>query len=301
MAYASVTSTHKLAYQNNVTLAVQQRRSQFADRMTFQGGLKGRINQVVDLVGPEEAIVNGARGGDTPNIEGKHDSVWAAPTQLEWGKLIEKEDAIKALTDYMSPYTQTGAAAIVRGRDTIMAKAVYDQKLTGKDGTTTTPYSNTGRLVAVGIGDPALAATGMNVKKLLRAIRLLQEQEVEVEDEQLVMGLNAQEMEDLYYDITFVSKDYRKESQLDTERREVISILGVDIFRTQRFPDLDGATHRAFLWAKRGMIYGDFDPVSTMVERNVQKKYRWHPFMENWFGAVRGLDELVIEILNKKS
>jgi len=292
-----VTSAYKLKYQSNVELAIQQRTSQLERGFTYVPDLRGRQAQVLDLVGLSEAIVDGARGGDTPNIDTPHDQIWVRPRQLEWGKLIEKEDEIKAITNYESAYVQSGAAAIVRGRDNIFAAAVYGSKFTGQDGTTTTAYSSTNRLVAETVGsNDGLTAVGMNVKKIIRALRLLEEQDIHIEDEEIYLGLNAKEVEDLYSDITYVNTDYRSKSVLEEKR--VREILGVTILTTSRFPNLDADTHRSFLWCKRGMYYGDFEPVTTTVERNPAKKYRLHPYMENWFGATRGEDQLVIEIQN---
>jgi hypothetical protein len=295
---ADVTSTHKIKYQANVELAIQQKRSEFERAFTFHPDMRGRTAQVLDLIGATAAIRNAPRGGDTPNIEGPFDQVYMRPEPLEWGRIIEKEDEIKAITEFESAYVQSGAAAIVRGKDDMFAESVFSSKWTGQDGTVSTPYSNAGRLVAEGVGSvDDVTATGMNVKKIIRAHRLLKAAQVQLGEEVLFLGLNAKEVEDLYRDITYVNTDYRAKAVLEEKR--VLSILETTIIETERFPNLDVDTHRAFLWCKRGMHWGEFEPVTTQAERNPAKKYRLHPYIETWVGATRGEDPLVIEIHNK--
>lgn len=297
MAFSDISSTTKLKYQAMVELAVQQRVPKFERAFTFHGDLKGRQTQVLDLVGSTTAIVDGARGGDTPNIAGSHDQVWCRPRQVEWGTIIEKEDAIKSLEDFQSPYVQSGALAVMRAKEAIFAAALYSSKITGVDGLTTEAYSSTNRLVAETVGSVGGAtAVGMNVTKILNAFKLLEDAEINVEDEEIFLALNSQEILDLYSDLTYVNKDYRSKAVIEEKR--VLSILGVDIISTQRLPNLDSDTHRAFLWLKSGMHNGDFSPIETSVERDPNKKYRPRPYMETWVGATRGENAKVIEIQN---
>jgi hypothetical protein len=120
MAFGPITDAQRVGYQDNVTLALQQKRSRCRDYFTFQPILKGRVALAIEVVGVETAIIDGARGGDTPAIEGSLEDTWMKPRQLEWGKLVEKEDAVKNMTDYTSTYVQIGAAAIARGEDMIL-------------------------------------------------------------------------------------------------------------------------------------------------------------------------------------
>jgi capsid protein len=302
-----ITTAHKLAYQSNVELALQQRRSKFEMSMTYVTGLNGRQKQVLELIGSTTAIVDGNRGGDTPNIDANIEPVWIIPHQIEWGKLIEKEDAIKALTDYESPFVQNGAAAVKRASDELYVKGsngvggLFGTRVIGQDGTTTSAWA--GDTVAVGIGagpTDDTTPTGMNVRKLLRALRYLQSRQVEVEFEQVFATVNAQGMEELYRDITFVNQDYRNKAVL--EEKQVRSILGIEIIPADgqvALANFDGSTYTFALWVKSGMYIGDFSPLMTRAEPNPAKKYRIHPYMEVWRGSTRSEDYKVVKILSK--
>jgi hypothetical protein len=295
-----ITDAHKIEYGRNVQLAVQQKRSRFEQGFTYHDDWKGRVMIFEELMGSAAAIINGPRGGDTPNIEQNHEPVWVTPTQIEWGKLIEKEDAIKALTDYESPYVQSGAAAIVRGRDLIFATALLGSRIIGLDGTTTSAYSNPKGTVANTVGSSDGNTTvGMNIRKVQRAKRLLRSAYVEVDYEDLWCALNAQGMEELFNDILTINTDEAKMAYIDKDTRTVQRVAGVNFVSYESIPDIDASNYAAVLWCKSAMHYGDFDPLQTSVEPNPAKKYRLHPYMENWFGATRSEDVKVIKVLTK--
>ena len=298
-----ITDAHKLTYQQNVMLAVQQIRSKLEPGFTFHPGLKGRIANMLELIGSTTAVLDLPRKADTPDIDNQVEPVWCSPRQMVWGKIIEKEDAIKALTDYQSPFVQAGAAAIQRAFDTILRDSVFGSRKIGQDGTTVQAYDNTGKLVTVGIGSADdVTATGMNVKKILRARRLLQAQQVDIGNERMFLATNAQGIEELFRDLTYISADYRNKKVLDEP--ENLPILNVTVLPpidgSAAFADFDGTTFRAALWCQSGMHYGDFDPLRTDVPLNPAKLNRPHPQMERWVGATRSEDAKVIEIRNKK-
>jgi hypothetical protein len=304
-----ITDAHKLTYQANVELALQQKRSKFDNAMMYQGGLNGRQKQVLELIGATTAIVDGNRGGDTPNIDANIEPVWIVPHQIEWGKLIEKEDAIKALTDYQSPFVQNGAAAIVRTKDVILASGyngvggLFGTRIIGQDGTSTSAWA--GDTVGVGVGASATddtTATGMNVRKLIRAVRYLQSRQVDIDMEDIFATVNAQGMEELYRDITFVNTDYRSKSVLEGKQvREIMGITIIPADGTSALANYDGTTYTNAAWVKSGMVWGEFSPIMTRAEPNPAKKYRIHPYMEQWLGSTRTEDYKVVKILSKIS
>lgn len=299
-----VSDTYKLAYNQNINLAVQQMSSRFTDFMTYAPDLRGRQMQILDLVEPTTAIIDGVRGGSTPNIDANHEPVWIKPRQIEWGKLIEKEDYIKALTDYQSPYVQGGAAAIVRGRDLVFATQLFGNRIIGLDGTTNSAFTVASRFVADTVGSAdGLTRQGMNVRKQNRAIRLLKAQYVEMQYESLCGLFNAQASEELYNDILTINTDYAKMAVLDVATRQVQRVGAVSYQTYESLPDVtaaqalaggqtaqDANDFGAMIFCKSGMWYGDFEPLTTSVEPNPSLKYRLHPYTENWWGATRGED-----------
>ncbi|EKS26517.1 phage capsid protein [Afipia felis] len=296
-----VTDAHKIEYSRNVQLAVQQKKSRFEQGFTYHGDWKGREMIFEELIGPTSAIIDGNRGGDTPNIDANIEPVGVVPRQIEWGKLIEKEDAIKALTDYQSPFVQNGAAAIVRGRDQIFANAIFANRLIGQDGATSQAWDSTNKVVAQTVGSAdGNTDTGMNLRKVQRGKRLLRAQYVDLDMEDLWGVLNAQEMEELYNDLLTINTDTAKMAFVDHDLRLVHNVAGVNFVQFEGKADYDSTHYASAMWCKSGMHYGDFSPLHTSAEPNPAKKYRLHPYIENWFGASRSEDAKVIKLINKK-
>lgn len=292
----TVRDTDRITYRENVILALQEKKAIFDDTFMYDSSLSGRTVRMMDIVGTTEAREDAPEGGDTPDVEITHEPVWIRPRRLDWGKIITKEDRIKALTDYKSEYVQSGAAAIVRRKNKILADAFFAPRLIGNEIPVATAWA--GSTVGIQVGS-ANGATdiGMNVKKILRAFRLMEDKEIMIEEEDLFLALDPVEIEDLYYDLTYVNKDYRNKAVIEEKR--VLNILGIPIIPTKRIADNAANISTAALWCKSGMAWGEFDPVDIKSEPNPAKQYREHCYIEQWLGATRLQDEKVVKILNK--
>lgn len=300
-----ISDAHKLTYAANVALAVQQKRSRLEMGFSYAPDLSGRQMTLLELIGSANAVVDLGRKADTPDIDNTIEPVWIRPRQLAWGKLIEKEDAIKALTNYQGPFTQAGAAAMVRGKDVILSAGVFGSRVIGADGVTVSAWA--GQTVGVGVGASATddtTATGMNVRKLLRARRYLSAGQVDIGMEELFFSGNAQQTEELFRDITFVNRDYRGQDKtpLNTPDQPQ-EILDITILPpndgSAAFANFDGSTYTAALWCKSGIYWGEFDPLTVAVPLRPDKMNRPHPQMEQWLGATRSEDIKVVKILTK--
>lgn len=291
-----ITDSHRLTYRENMALAVQQKRSLLENAFNYVPGLSGRLQQYIELFGETAVVMDLGRKADTPDIDSPVEGIWMAPRQVAWGRLMEKEDVIKRTQDPQSMFIVNGAKAMVRGGDLIRRDAIFGARKIGADGGTTSSWN--GRTVAVDVG--AGAATGMNVKKILRGLRYMADDDVETDDEQIFMLLNATGVEELYNDITYVNTDYRSKAVL--EDRTVREILGVKIIQASsktKLADYDGTTYTGAMWAKSGLWWGDFDPLTSDIPNRPDKMNRPHPFSEWWLGASRSEDKKVVKILNK--
>lgn len=289
-----VTDTHRITYKENFRLALQERKDQFGDSFSYVDGLNGKQMQVTDIIGAIEARLDAPEGGDTPDLEGTHEPVWMRPRRIDWGKVITKEDQIKALTDYKSEYIQTGVNGVVRKKNIILAAALFGPRLIGNEVPVSTAWA--GRTVPVDLETPG-TPTRMSVRKILNAIRLMETDDIVADEEMMTLALDPKENEELYQDIQFTSRDYRDSAKYDQKR--VTEILGIPILTTKRIADFDGATSTAALYCKSGMWWGPATPLEINVKQNVAKQYREHPYVEQWLGATRSEDARVVKILNK--
>jgi hypothetical protein len=290
-----VTDTHRLTYYENFQLALQEKKAQFDDAFMYTSSVTGKQVQVVDLIGTTTARLDAPEGGDTPDIDQQHEPVWMRPRRIDWGKIIKEEDRIKALTDFKSPYVQSGVNAITRQKNVLLAGGLFGPRLIGNEVPVSTPWA--GRTVAEDVG--GTGATGMNVKKILRGINYMETDEIVIEEEQLFLVLDPQEIEDLYSDLTFISKDYREKAQLDDINRRVTAIFGIPIIPSKRLTNSDSDTSVAALFARSGMWWGPAMPLRVQSQPNPSKQYREHPYAEMWLAVTRSEDAKVVKILNK--
>lgn len=291
-----VTDTHRITYRENFRLALQEKKDQFSASFEMYDGLSGKQAQVTDIIGTTTARLDAAEGGDTPDLDSTHEPVWMKPRRIDWGKVMTKEDMIKALTDYHSEYVRSGVAAIVRQKNILMCGALLGARLIGNEAPSSSAWA--GSTVDVNVGG---SNTGMNVDKILRAMRHMEEAEIVLDEEDLYLTMNPLQMEDLWSDVTFTSKDYREKAQLDDKARRATAIFGIPIIPSQRHT-ADGAnTDVATLHCKSGMIWGEAMPLSVVSQPNPAKQYREHPYAELWLGVTRVQDAKVVKIQTYKA
>lgn len=290
-----VTDAHRVTYRENVKLALQEKKDQFGDRFSYIDNVNGKEMRVTDIVGKIEARIDAAEGGDTPDLEGTHEPVWVRPRRIDWGKLIKKEDQIKALTDYKSEYVQAGVNGIIRAKNGLLASALFGPRLIGNEVPVSTPWN--GKTVAVDYGSTG-TPNRMSVDKILKALENFQQDDVEVDEEMISIAMNPQQNRELYEDITFTSKDYRDKSVM--ENKQVREILGMPIFITKRIADYDGSTATAAIFCQSGMHWGPAMPIDIKSAPNPAKQFREHAYIEHWIAVTRSEDALAQKILSKK-
>ncbi len=295
-----ITDVHRLTYQANMTLALQQLSSKYDNTFTYATGLKGRLAQFIEIYGSTTAVKNLGRAADTPNIDSQVEPVWVTPTQLAWGRLMEVEDTIKAVMDPQSQFIRAGAAAMVRAKDETLRDAIFSTRRIGQDGGTTSSWAGDTVANTVGSSDGA-TDTGFNVKKIIRGMRYLQVRQVDIDMETICCQTNGQGMEELYNDITFINTDYRSKSVLEGKQvREIMGVQIVVVDGTTALADYDSTHYTGALWAKSGLYWGEFEALRSDIPLRADKLNRPHPHAEQWLGASRTEDYKVVKILNKK-
>jgi hypothetical protein len=300
MTMGDITQTHRLTFQNNVALAIQQLQSAYRDAFTFQPNLKGRQAQVLELVGPSEAIIDGARGGDTPHIEPQLEDVYMRPRRIEWGRLVEKADEIKNPLDVGSKYMQEAGGAVNRAEDRIYRSAFFGNRLVGMDGQTSQAMTLAAgfNLVPINyVNSGAAANSGLTYEKIVWGLALLAGNQVDMEREQFFMSVTRVQEANLYNMREFINADWTKTLVVDEGNKRIKSFMGVSFLRDQSLGTNGTAGQRRCpLWAKSGMHRGEFSPLDTKMERNAGKSYRVHLYLEEFVGASRSEDGKVVAI-----
>lgn len=300
MTMGPITAAHRTTFQSNVALAVQQLRSAYRAAFTFQPNLKGRQTQLIELVGPSEAIIDGPRGGDTPHIEPSVEDVYMRPRRIQWGRLIEPEDEIKNPLDVGSKYMQEAGGAVNRAEDKIMRGAFFGSRLVGQDGSVSQPMTLTANFNLVPVNyvrTGAAANSGLTYEKIVWALALLAGNQVDMERDEFFMPLTKVQEADLYNMREFINSDWTDRLVVDEGNKRIKSFMGVTFLRDQSLgTNGTNGVRRCPLFAKSGMHFGEFMPLDTKLERNSSKNYQMHPYLEEWVGATRSEDGKVIAV-----
>jgi hypothetical protein len=299
MAFDAITAAQRLEYSGNVALALQQKKNHLEMCATYQPNLKGKASRVIELFGARDGHFDKPRGSTIQPTGATVEQVWCKPRRLNTEPFVlEAEDEIKNATDYASSYVQSDAATLARMKNRVMADALVAARLIGEDGTETAAYSNPNGSVPVNYvpsGTPA--DSGLTVPKIVKGLELLELADVDVEQEEIFLQVTSTQITDLYNQLMFTNKDYRDKAVIDEARKSVREILGVKIIRMPNtYVPKVSTSRRPMLFAKSGLHYGDFLPVTSTLERSVERYNRVVGFSEMWCGATRSEDAKFVQI-----
>ena len=230
-----------------------------------EGGHVGEAAAAVDQIGKVEMQEVTSRFQPMGRVDAATDRVWVYPTDYSLPQMIDTFDKARLLLDPQGYYAQAAVKAHQRKIDDVIADAFFADAKTGKSGGTTDSFDTTSHRVDAAIG--AAADTGMNVDKIIRGKRLLRENNVDLEAEEIYMSLTAKQEEDLLRQTQVISTDYLtaaggapilKDGKLDR-------IAGVNIIHSELTPS--NSSYRLNpMWVKSGMYLGVWNDVSSRVD-----------------------------------
>ena len=219
----------------------------------------------VDQYGSVEMQEVTTRFGPMPRVDAATDRRWVYPTDYNLPQMVDTFDKLRLMVDPQGPLAQAAIKAAGRKIDTIIADAFYADAKTGKAGGTTTSFDTTNHRVDAALG--AAADTGLNVDKILRGVRLLEDNDVDTEMEQVCMAITPQQHEDLKRQTQVINSDY-----FTNEGRPVFSgdgrikeFAGVKIVVSRLVPS-NSSYRLCPMWVKSGMHLGIWSDVKARVD-----------------------------------
>lgn len=302
-----VTTTQIVTYQNNVKLALQQKKTKLAIH-ALPFAANGKRCEIDNLIGSVLPTENGTRHGDTQYVDTPHDRRWlvkpAAP--FEYADLVDEEDRYRAGIDLQGSYTMACAATMARSADIAFIRGYYGNAYTGEDGGTIVsfPGANVG---AVDIG--AASATGLNIAKLRWARKRLQKNLVDLDEEELLCAITAEQAEDLLEEVKATSSDFVSMGGAPVmESGKLRGLLGFKFleceygnstsFGSAAALTLDGSNYRRVMaWAKSGMVLGEWGSMQTSIDRLPQKRNSVQVYGRRDLAATRTEEGKCLQIL----
>lgn len=278
-------------YATNLQLLLQQFNSRLKDKVTV-GDHLGEQAAAVDQVNKIEMQEPAGRFAPIGRIDAAVDRRWVLPTSYDLPQLIDSFDKLKLLLDPNSTFVQNGVAACNRRYDNTIIPAFFAAAQTGKTGTTSTSFLSANQ-VAVTMG--AAAATGLNVKKLREAKRILMSYDLDFDKEEIYVGITSKQHDDLLAETQVVSSDFNERPVLMEGR--VIRFLGFNLVQSELFQTDPSGYRRCPVWAKSGMHLGQWGAMETNISKREDLSGQpWQAYQKLTIGATRLDEKKVIEI-----
>lgn len=290
----AITTAFVQQYSTNIAMLLQQRGSRLRSAVMEQS-FTGKAASVVEQFGAVAPVKNQGRHSDTPLIATPQDRRWVYPNDYDWADLIDDQDKLRLLIDPTGPYTQAGVMAMGRAIDDEIIQGIFGSNNTGETGSvatgTLTAYNAGSQVVAANTG--ASANTGLNIAKLRAAKKLLMAAEVDIDNDQLFVGITAQQHDNLLNEAQAISLDYNTKPVLVDGR--ITAFMGFNFIHTERIPGgpsyagsiSTGGQYWVPFWAKSGVALGMWNDIQASVDKRPDKRNSTQVYVTGTFGGTR--------------
>lgn len=274
-----------------VTFLSQQRFSKFRNAV-MNANFAPSEEAFFDQIGTTEGQEVTDRYGDSPNNEVEHGRRKIIAKTYDWGKLVDRKDMLKTMTELTNPYVRAAGMWIGRRIDDTIISSFYSAALTGETGSTSTPF-DTNNVVAV---DLSGSSEGLTVAKLIRAKKILIANEVDLDMETPYVAISSQQWDDLLNETKFSSADYNLGTPLATGPTS-FSFMGFNFILSERLPTDASAYRRCPVWVPSGMVLGWWEQPKVRIDpERSDKRFIPYAYYQTTYGATRAEEEKVVEI-----
>lgn len=295
-----IPSQYILQYQDEMRLAYQFEGNKLR-RTCMSGKHEGAGASPADYVGPMTANYNPARLAPTPNSNPTVTRRWVAPTKVDLGTLIDKQDVTRVFNggQLQSQYAMAQGKAMARADDDLICGAFYATATTGQTGSGTTIFT-AGNVVAYNFE----GGTGCTVAKLIEGVRLLESGGVDVENEEMYCIITSADNAYLKKQLELRSREYT-DTPILNEKGGLkywagIEFIHLEFTNTTQYPIASNAlavpgytalydgTYRYLpLYAKSAMYLGQWRPTELRVSERADISYATQVYTDDEAGATR--------------
>lgn len=270
-------------YQNTVNMLSQQMDSRLRSSVMVDSNFTG-TKKFYEQYNTDDLVELTARYQDTPVQLPDHRRRSVTARYYVSNTLEDPVDALQMLIDPKSTYLQAKMAAGNRKIDDIIISALGGTAYIGVDGTTSQTLGSGQQI--------ASASTGMTKTKILRAKRLMDAAEVDVEDR--FMSHTAAQMEDLLATTEVTSSDYNTVQAL--VQGQLKTWVGFEWIRTERLLANATPARLCYAWQKKGLQLAVQKDMESRVDERADKNYAWQVYLRMAAGATRLEEVRVVEI-----
>jgi hypothetical protein len=239
-----------------------------------------------DQVGSAAAVLRTTRHADTPLIDTPHSRRMVTMSDYEYADLIDDQDKVRLLVDPTSTYARAAAAAMSRAMDDVIIAAAFGTSLTGKDGTTSTPFDSNNSI--------AVGSAGLTLAKLLEAKEILDSNDVDPSIPRYI-AVSPKQISNLLDDPEVTSADFNTVRAL--VKGDLDTYVGFKFITTNRLPVNGSGDRRVFAWAMDGIKLAIGKEPTARIDERADKSYATQVYYCMSVGATRMEEAKVVEIL----
>jgi len=248
-------------YSTNLAMLSQQMAPKLAPYTTVQQASGSKAFRMLSQIDETNALLRGTSAKPAVNIDVTHDGRWVYPLMYDWGKVIDDIDLLQTNITPQGMYVRSAVAALNRKQDDLFINAFFGTSNTGETGSTSTSFDSN-NVVAVDHGG---AAEGLTVGKLREAQKILLDNDVDMDMEEIYVAVSPKQHDDLLALTQVVSTDFNDRPVLVDGK--VRQFLGMNIVISTRL-STDGNSYRRLpVWVRSGMGRGSWKEINGVIRK----------------------------------
>ena len=306
-------------YSADVLHALQQKTTRLRNFVTNKPNCQG-VAEFIDKIGTNEALDKVARFADSPVQAISHQRRRVSAQPKNAGFFVEGFDTRRMNYDVFQPYAEATSMAMARKMDTVIIDAgfgsAYESDGGVMDGATEIVWNSsnfpnqfidvdfqvgTATVDYSGIDNAASNRRTLSIDKLLKARRILSENEADQYDEGgnplYFIVCSAAQIEALLHSTTIQSADYNNIRALVEGQTNYFA--GFQFIRHEGMPTSgtgDTLTEQVLAFHPQGLAFCSWEEPITEIERRSDKSFVPYAYFEMDIGATRVWEEMVIQI-----
>lgn len=275
------------AFGQNIIQLAQQKYSKLMQICYVKPNVTGKVFYQ-DQIGEWSMSAKGGRNVVTPNNDPNLARRMATMVDYHDARMLDRGDELRTLSDPRSAYTIAAASSIGRQMDQVIATQILGTANYGETGSSSITL---GTDAISGISHIAGTPATLTVARVIAAKRILDLEDVEMEDRFLV--INPYGLEQLLGTTQVTSSDYANVKAL--VQGEVDTFLGFKVIVSNQL-STSGTTTSCFAMQRYGLCLAMSSAPLVRTDERADLSYSWQVYYELNIGAVRLEEARVVKL-----
>lgn len=229
-------------------------------------------------------------------VDAPTDRRWVYPQDYDLPQLLDSFDKLRLLIDPMSSYVENAVHALGRAMDQEILNGLINANNTGNLGATSTTLAST---QVVGVQQGSTTNTNLTVAKLRAAKKILMQNEVDFNQDQVFVAINGTNHDTLLSETQIVSSEFN-ESRVLVDGL-VTRFLGMNFIHTELLftgtDDQSGTSTAVPVWVKSGAYLGIWSDIESKIsERPDLQSIPLQAYVKGTFGGTRLEEKKVVKV-----